>query len=311
MLNIPFRCEKSIVINKHISLVAPVVGNFHTWDAWSPWLCMEKDCAPKIHGSIGEPGHRQEWDGTRIGSGSMKMTAATETSFDYDLQFLKPWKSSSKVKFTFDGTGGETKITWAMRSGLPVFLGFMIKTTKAMVESDFDRGLKMLKEYLETGTVVSDTEVTGMKEKDGFYYVGLRKASSIEDMPAAMSKDFGKLMEMIKEGDLQEPLDCVAFYHKYDLIKQRCEFTSALVYEQPPENTHGLISSMVPDHRVVQSVHTGSYLHLGNAWSATMAEQRSNKSKMNKKIPWYERYVNNPEEVDADELITEINIPIK
>jgi len=311
MLNIPFRCERSISIDKHISLISPVIGNFHTWSQWSPWMCIEKECPVKIEGSIGEVGHRQEWAGTRIGTGNMVMTSKSDSGYQYDLEFLTPWKSKSTVEFKFEGVGGETKVTWVMNGSLPIFMFFLKKMMKAWVESDYDRGLKMLKEYMETGSVVTDTEVTGEHSKEGFYYLGLRKSSSVEDMPALMSKDFGYLMELVGNGELPEPKDFVALYHKWDIVKKRCDFTSALVYDESPQSSKNLISGMYPDHNVLQVVHTGPYDHLGNAWSTIMSEQRHKKLKMNKKIPWYERYLNNPEEVEAEELKTEINIPIR
>jgi effector-binding domain-containing protein len=311
MLNIPFRCERSISIDKHISLVSPVIGNFHTWQQWSPWMCMEKECSVKIEGSIGEVGHRQAWDGERIGSGKMVMTSKSDAGFKYDLEFLKPWKSKSTVEFKFEGVGGETKVTWLMNGGVPIYLFFLRKMMRAWVGSDYERGLKMLKEYLETGSVSTDTQVAGQQEKAGFHYLGIRKSSSIEEMPALMSKDFGHLMELVGKGEIAEPKDVVAFYHKWDLLKQRCDFTSALVYDEAPKTTKKLISGMFPDHRVLQVVHTGAYDHLGNAWSTAMSEQRSKKLKVNKKVPWYERYLNNPEDVESEELKTEINIPVK
>lgn len=272
---------------------------------------MEKDCPVKIQGSLGEVGHRQEWDGDRIGSGSMVMTSSSDAGFHYDLEFIKPWKSKGTVEFKLEGQGGETRVTWVMNGSLPIFMFFLKKMMKAWVGSDYERGLSMLKEYLENGSVLTETQVVGEQDKQGFHYLGIRKSASLEDMPSVMSKDFGQLMAWVGESELPEPQDFIAFYHKYDIVKKRCDFTSALVYDEKPENTQNLASGQVPEHRVVQVVHTGPYDNLGNAWAAVMAEQRSKKLKLNKKVPWYERYINSPEDVEPDELQTEINIPIK
>lgn len=272
---------------------------------------MESDCPVTIEGEARELGHRQEWDGTRIGSGNMVMTSKSESGYTYDLEFLKPWKSKSTTEFKFEGKGGETLVTWVMNGTLPIFMFFLKKMMSAWVGSDYDRGLSMLKEYLETGTVQSETEITGEQTKAGFYYLGIRKATSLEDMPSVMAKDCGQLMEWVNTSELPQPKESICFYHKYDIVSQRCDFTSALVYDEIPENTRSLVSGHIDEHRVLQVVHTGPYLHLGNAWSAVISEQRSKKLKANKKIPWYERYLNSPEEVETDELKTEINIPIR
>ena len=272
---------------------------------------METDCVHNIEGYPQEVGHRQDWDGQRIGSGDMVMTHSSDTGYKYDLQFIKPWKSKSTVEFQLEGHGGETKVTWVMNGGVPFYLFFLKKMMKALTESDYDRGLKMLKEYLEQGSVPTQTKVVGEQSKQGFYYLGIRKSTSLEDMPTEMSKDFGQLMEWVNSSNLPQPRDVVAFYHKYDLVKKQCDFTSALVYDEKPENTKKLIAGQVPDHRAIQVIHTGPYDHLGNAWSAVMAEQRSKKLKWNKKVPWYERYMNNPEDVEPEEIQTEINIAIR
>lgn len=311
MLNIPFRCEQSISISKHISVVSPVIGDFNSWSTWSPWLCMEKDCQVFIAGRPNEVGHRQEWDGQRIGSGNIEITEISDDLINYQLEFIKPWKSTSKVEFRLEGKGGETKVAWVMDGKLPIFMAFFKKIMRAGVESDFARGLSMLKDYLEKGRFVTDTEVTGHHEQAGFHYLGVRRSSSIEDMPSVMSKDFGQLMEWASSGQMPEPDDFVSFYHKYDLVKKRCDFTSALVYREKPENTQNIIAGQIPSHNVLRVVHTGPYDYLGNAWSTVMAEQRNKKLKMNKKVPWYERYINSPEDVEPEELVTEINIPIK
>ena len=46
------------------------------------------------------------------------------TRIDYDLTFLKPWKSKSTVAFVLSAAGSNTRVTWRMKGALPVFLFF-------------------------------------------------------------------------------------------------------------------------------------------------------------------------------------------
>lgn len=41
MFSIPFRCERSTVIQKHISEISCLLSDFTQWPRWSPWLRME------------------------------------------------------------------------------------------------------------------------------------------------------------------------------------------------------------------------------------------------------------------------------
>ena len=310
MFNIPFHCERSITINRHISVVAPVIGDFNTWKNWSPWVCMEPECDMQITGGINEVGHAQSWDGDRIGAGNMVMTAKSDTQFSYDLEFIKPWKSKSAVTFSLEGHGGDTKVTWTMRGGISVFMFFAKRKMRAAVENDYDRGLMMLKDYAEEGHVASETILEGLEEKAGFHYIGFRRSASLDDMATEMSKDFGQMTEWVTEGELQEPDRYMALYHKFDMVNRQCDFTSVLAYDERPENPKNLLAGIIPDHSVLRATHTGAYKFLGNAWSTVMAEQTGQKLKLDKKAPSYEVYVNSPSEAIPEELITEINVPI-
>jgi uncharacterized protein YndB with AHSA1/START domain len=150
MLSIPFTVQRSIVISKPADSVFASVSDFSTWPSWSPWLSQEPDCPAEIEGAPGKPGHTQSWDGKKIGSGRMELTEVVPgRRLDYDLFFIKPWKSRSKAAFAFEKEGQATRVTWFMEGTLPLFLFFMKKKMTAMVGSDYERGLVMLKELLE------------------------------------------------------------------------------------------------------------------------------------------------------------------
>ena len=68
-----------------------------------------------------------------VGSGNMNVTAENAPqSIDYDLTFLKPWKSRAKVRFELERKGDGTKTTWFMESSLPFFM-FWMKKMMALV----------------------------------------------------------------------------------------------------------------------------------------------------------------------------------
>jgi len=73
MFSLGFRVKRSIVIEKPVDKVFSVVADFNSWRSWSPWLCQEPESRLTINGSPGSSGHRQEWEGQRIGSGTMQI----------------------------------------------------------------------------------------------------------------------------------------------------------------------------------------------------------------------------------------------
>ncbi|MBK8108869.1 MAG: hypothetical protein IPK46_00265 [Saprospiraceae bacterium] len=81
------------------------------------------------------------WEGNRIGSGNMKVVGHEENKLvQYDLNFLKPYKSHANVTISLSPAEGGTLVNWSMASSLPFFLFFMKKSMEAYIGNDFERG---------------------------------------------------------------------------------------------------------------------------------------------------------------------------
>ncbi len=311
MFSIPMDVERSTKIRKNPADVFSYIADFNNWRTWSPWLCQEPNCPVTIQGSPGTVGHSQTWNGDLIGSGTMTLAEVRRNSgLRYDLHFLKPWKSHSKVEFRLVQKSDETEVTWVMHGTLPFFMFFMKKMMTTWVGSDYERGLSMLKEYLETGAVPSETRIKGVVERESLYYMGIRRKCSISEIGPAMEKDFTDIREKLDDRQLQTVKHLFSIYHDYDMVGRTCEYTSGLLYESKPESVASLVVDQLPAHKALQVDHRGPYRHLGNAWSAAISCARM-KYKQNKKLPMYEIYVNNPHKVSEEEVQVEIYVPVK
>lgn len=314
MFSIPFHIQRSVDIDAAIGDVYSRVSDFSTWKIWSPWLCQEPECPVRIAGDPGMAGHAQAWDGRRIGAGEMTLALARpDRELRYDLSFLRPWKSRATAGFTFGEADGGTRVTWSMQGQLPVFLFFMKKRMSAWIGCDYERGLNMLKELSETGRVPSRIEVLGVEERDGFHYTGLKDACAIEAVGPSMEANFERLGAALADGTLDPPDLMFSLYHRFDMADRHCEYTAACGYSRRPEQPppQGMVQGDIPGHRALKVRHTGPYRHLGNAWAAAMACQRSEKLRINKGVPMYEVYVSDPRETDEAEIETAIFIPVK
>lgn len=312
MFSIPFEVAKSVVIAKSPAEVYRVVADFSSWPSWSPWLCQEPSCPVEIGGAPGTVGHSQAWKGDFIGSGQMVLSEAVQNQrLGYDLHFLKPWKSHSRVGFEFSARDAGTQVVWTMQGTLPVFMFFMKKMMSAWVGSDYTRGLSMLKEYLETGAVLSATEVKGVLDREGLHYLGKRRACPIKDVGPAMAEDFEQLHRMVERSELPKPQQLLSVYHRFDMVSGECEYTSGFGYQQAPKSAaQGLDSGSLPQHKALRVDHQGPFRHVGNAWSAAMGCQRA-KHKVNKAIPPYEIYPTDPRDTADADLATQIYVPVK
>ncbi len=320
MFAIPLNITQEVLIHKPINEVYDTITNFDKWKRWSPWLCMEPSARTKTENPWGVTGHTQSWDGDLIGSGRMTLgTLEMNKRVVCNLEFFKPWKSQSKATFHLSSEGDNTRVRWELDSTLPLFMIFFKKMMKAFVTNDFRRGLSMLKDYMESGEVLSNTEITGTEKKPGFYYVGITHEAKIADLGKLSKQDFTELGTKVREGAIANPTFMLTMYRKFDMVRGECVFTSALAYINKADvkkavdcmDKAKVQSSYVEEHKALQVIHTGAYEHLGNAWSTAMSAQRHKKLKMDKSVDMYEVYVNTPMNASPKDLKTQIIIPVR
>ena len=302
-----FHVSKSVSISATPERVFTAINDYHQWPAWSPWLILEKGVTINVK----ENGKEFSWVGNRTGSGEMKVLSENaHQRVDMQLTFLKPWKSTSKVWFELKPEGNQTTLTWGMEGSLPFFLFWMKAMMSAYIGMDYERGLTMLKDYVETGEVPSKLAFDGITDFAGCNYVGVRAACDMDALQTQMSTDFKRLESW--GNDYKELIIAPPFsiYHKWDMVKRKVEYTSACpVSEVPASTPSGFISGMIPATKVNTITHTGAYRHLGNAWSAQYNMHRAKEFKVNKKVHPFEIYLTMPGTVPEKELVTVINFP--
>ena len=301
--------KKSIVIGSPIEKIYKTLLDFNQWTVWSPWLIQEPEATVKVLGD----GSSYEWEGDRIGSGNMKVTSSSENrSIDYDLTFLKPWKSTAKVRFELNPQDDKTEVTWLMDSSLPFFMFWMKKMMEAFVGMDYDRGLAMLKDYVEDGEVHSKLDFKGTSSYPGCTYIGIKTQCALQAIGDTMKNDFTKIGGFLKERQDLAAGEPFSIYHKWDMVKKQVSYTAGVPVKSVPNDLSSeFITGTIPQTNIYTIGHTGPYAHLGNAWSTLYNMQRSKVFNSNKKIDPFEVYKNDPGEVPGNELITEVNFALK
>lgn len=304
-----YSIQKSIEIATSIDHVYSAVKDFNTWSIWSPWLLAEPDCAIRV----AEDGRSYSWSGKIVGSGRMEVLEETpRQTISYKLTFLTPWKSTSTVDFLFQSKGQSTEATWTMNGSLPFFLFWMKKMMTAFVGMDYQRGLLMLKDYCETGSVPSKLKFPGRMSFQGFSYLGIKSNCFIDDIGPRMKIDFEKLNTAIESSKINPSGNPFCIYHKYDAISQKTEYTVGIpVSSLPRKVPSALHSGSIQSCEAYHISHHGPYRHLGNGWSAGMMRSRSKVFKQNKAIPPFEIYENDPNAVAENDLRTSIYFPVK
>lgn len=301
--------EQSIEIKSSSQEVFDSLVDFKQWQKWSPWLILEGG----VQLEYAEDGKSYEWSGNRIGAGRMRLEQTLPpTEVNFDLQFLKPYKSQAKVFFQIEEVGGVSLVTWSMDTSLPFYLGWMKKSLVANLNWDYRRGLLMLKDFLEKGEVASQLH----EEKDvhfaGCLYVGTTSECSIEGMEESMSQDMRELSFWVDDEELDIQGEPMTIYHKVDRVNDLCAFTVAVpVFEYPEELPSPFHTGKIPPLKATRITHEGPYHHLSNAWAMGNMMIQNKEIKPIKGFPPFEVYLNDPQDT-ADELLeTAIYYPVK
>ncbi len=307
-----FHVARSIVIDAPQEKVLTVLRDYQQWPAWSPWLIMEPDCPLQFSGTQGKLGASYAWRCAMIGAGSMTFVAASESILEMDLVFIRPFKSKARVVFEIDPVGDSQKVTWNMYGSLPFFMFFMTKMMKAWIGLDYDRGLKMLKRYVETGQLPSKTEVIGIGEMTSVTFVGIaNSAPKLEALGETMSTDFKRLHALFEEKGWPIGHPGFSLYQQFDMFTTAAEFISAIPVEKPVTVDAPFICDTLRAGGTFTVKHTGDYEFLGNAWAMAKTVARHKKLKVRKKPMGLERYLNNPAETHPEDLQTEVVLFLK
>lgn len=301
--------ERSVDIAAPPNKVFSTLNDYHTWRAWSPWLISE----PAAKVDVDQDGKYYEWLGDRTGAGNMRIASETpDQSLDMDLTFLKPWKSKAKTSFQIQETDTGSRVSWTMDSSLPFFLFWMKKQTEAYIGSDYDRGLAMLKDYVEDGEAHSQLEFAGTEDFPETKYIGIRRASVQARFQKDMKSDFEKLMNWFKESGIEMAGPGASMYHKVDMVKGIMEYTALFPVANAPERMpEGFHMATIPAVKTYRLRHIGSYGHLGNAWSTLMMMERNKEFKKAKGVDGFEVYRTMPGQTPEHEHITDLYYPIR
>ena len=302
------KVKRSLQINAPISDVFNKLNDLRHWTAWSPWFIIDQDA--KVN--VTEEGKYYEWEGNRVGSGNMRVTSEEENkSIDLHLQFLNPWKSKADVRLETEEKEGGTQVTWHMNTGLPFFMFWMKKMMEGFIAMDYDRGLRLLKDYVEDGEVHSKLNFIGNETIEAKQFIGIKTSCGFDQMGKKMSEDMPKLFAFIKENRLEQSGPAFTQYHKWDFKSEQAIYVTGIPLAHLPEGDLGEFhSGTIPSTSVYTLEHVGRYAHLSNAWTALYTMQRGKEFKVNKKIHPFETYHNYPVEVSENELVTRIHFPL-
>ncbi|WP_182867591.1 SRPBCC family protein [Rhodopirellula sp. JC639] len=318
-----FTVSRTIPVHSDPETVFTKLTDFATWKTWSPWLLADKDATVTINGDPTAVGGGYSWDGPVVGAGQMEhrelhppSSVQSVGTMHADLRFFRPWKSQSKVEFEVkksrDEDGQEvTRVRWHMTGKLPFFMFWMKSMMVSLMNMDFDRGLRMFKEMVETGSVASKTVVNGIDEFQPCMLLGRSADTTLADIGPAMEETIRQVQTSLSEAGVACDGRWMSVYDDMNFKTQSLSYFSGLAVAEGTPAPPGLVARSIPRFRAMHVTHIGRYDHLGNAWAAAYQNLRAGKHKDNRSLPGVEIYTSSSENTPPEELVTEVYVPVK
>jgi Polyketide cyclase / dehydrase and lipid transport len=146
-----FSVSRSLTINATTDNLFAMINDLHQFNDWNPYERKEPGTGTYSGADFGI-GARYDWNGAKIGSGSMTISAIVlNERVTMDLAFLKPFKADNVADFTLVPNADGTEVTWSMRGPAPLISKIMdvIIGVDKMIGQDFEQGLVNLKTLAE------------------------------------------------------------------------------------------------------------------------------------------------------------------
>ncbi|MFT3826203.1 MAG: SRPBCC family protein [Chitinophagaceae bacterium] len=146
-----YHIEQTIIIKKPVKWVMDHVADLNYYAKWNPWQMMEEGSLATITGTPKTIGHKYAWKGKKIGEGSLTLRDIDESNVDFNLEFIKPWKSLANDSWVFEEWGNdETKVIWMNNGDLPYPIArLMGPSLNKTLNKQFRQGLENLKKLCE------------------------------------------------------------------------------------------------------------------------------------------------------------------
>ncbi|WP_237229025.1 SRPBCC family protein [Rubinisphaera sp. JC750] len=306
-----FHVRRSTLVEAPLADIYSTVADYSTWPAWSPWLVAEPDAEVTISPKPQEIGASYSWKGDLVGEGTIThLHLEPDESVRDEIRFAKPFRSRADVWFEIRQTHEGNLLAWNMEGKLPWFLFWMKSQMETFIGMDYERGLKMLKEYIETGEVKAETRLHGLVDVEPVEIVGIRQRCHRRELSEKMPPLFHQVHDLLEQAGLEHGRGA-SVYHHFDCKSEEMDFTSGFECNAPlVDLPEGLSLWSLPATQAIRVEQIGPYEHLGNAWSAAHQFLRYRKLKENP-AGSFEVYQNDPETTPANELKTDVYVTVK
>jgi len=144
-----YSVTRSVTIAAPPERIYPHIASFPAWRQWSPFEDQDPNLERDYRGAEDGEGAVYEYRGnSKAGSGIMTITHASPERIEVELEFLKPFRSTSHHVFALVPVEGGTEVSWTMRGTQNAVMRALMNMEK-FIGPSFERGLASLKRVAE------------------------------------------------------------------------------------------------------------------------------------------------------------------
>lgn len=294
--------EKKITVDAPENVVWTAMSDFNHWDNWNPWKADDSTVTSTITGSAGAVGQKSSWTSKKSGSGEMTITSVDGHKMTYDLHFIEPFESKAEGWVKTEKDGDKVIASWGFRSKSSFFMRGMSVIMKPMLEKSFEKGIKLLKEYAESGKVVVSPYDIQEVTFPATNYASIRQTVKFADMPEYFQNAYGKIYAVAASRiDTTKP--SAAIYYTWDIPNMQSELAAAFAVTGD-EDIQGLDMVNIPESPAYMLKYTGGYSGSEAAHMAMGEHLAKNGKEMKMVVEQY--IVNAHQEPDSNKWVTNI-----
>ncbi len=305
-----FNVSESITVKAPVGDVFNKILDLKTWANWSPWVMHEPDVKLNFSDDIDQEGGHYSWDGAHIGSGKlMHVKLETNARILQKITFLKPFKNTADIEWSFAEETEGTKLTWQMHGSMPFFFRWMVPMMIRMISSDYKVGLRLLNQLLDPSAPKFQVQFDGAVDREALSGISQHFQGSFEQLPQAMEKSFTHLLGKVESENLKISSHFFAAYSKTDIKKMTTQCDMVVPIESLDEIDAEKYTA--PAGKYFKITYNGRYDYLEQVWFSAASHLRMHKIKWDTNRPSLEIYIADPRNAEPDQLVTELYLPIR
>lgn len=295
--------ERSIDMDVPKSAVFNLVNNIQSWEKWSSWNLRDSAMVISYPGKLEGVGAKSEWISEQEGNGTQEIVESIPGQKVRTKLVFDGWDEPSFANFTLEGSGKETKASWAMESSeLPFLMRglMMVMGMKGDIKSNYDESLANLKDLVETR--VNDRVYDGYQINDirlpEKHFIFNRQEVAMDRIQQFYATNLGSLFTKVQSAGIEmDGMPCGLFY-SFNEKNETTDMAAAIPVKESliiPDAS----SLTLPTKRAIQVDYYGDYHNTAKAHDAIESFLKDNG--LFNDYPVIEEYVTDPTEVKNSE----------